>query len=109
MELKYDTKYLDVYINNRDKIINEILTINTNETYETVKICILAILNGGSNLYKTFALTKWMKNFKREIEEIHDLFIEHYPKTYQQIKKIKEYNIGVYIKDIISIAVIPSL
>lgn len=93
IELKYNAKYLNDYIKNRDKIINDILAINPNETNESVKNSILAILNGGTNVYKTFSHTKWMKNFKKEIGIIHDMFIEHYPKTYRKVKEIKEFNI----------------
>ena len=94
--LNYKPKYLSVYIKNRDKLIKEIIEINPDTTYENIKGCILAIINGGSCLYKTFQKTKWLKEFKNEMKQIHQLFTKKFNKKYEKIKEQRDKDLKSY-------------
>jgi len=94
-KIKFDfiPEYLIEYINKREKVINEILELNPEQTHESVKHCILSIINGGTNLYKSFLPSKWMKKFKHEIAIIHEKCKKTFPAELEKVKRKNKSNI----------------
>lgn len=88
-----ETPNLDKYIKNRDKIINEILDKNEKSD---VKKMILSILNGGNNDYHNIAFkSKWLVDYKKEIEKAHDLICNIKKDEFKEYKKnaSKKFNV----------------
>lgn len=96
-KLKQECKNLSLYINDRNKIINEILELNPFQTYDSIKESILGIINGGQSMFERLSKTKWLIDFKKEIDAIHNRFAEKFPEylakiSFQRASKGKNYN-----------------
>lgn len=86
-EYKQDCSNLTLYINNRDKIIADIFACNLNESYDSIKNGILAIINGGNCIFNKLNKTKWLIDFKAEIATIHDKFASKFATYFEKVRQ----------------------
>ena len=93
-KLDIDTKYLDKYIKNRDKVIKELM--DKNDEGVDIKKMILSVLNGGSASYEKISFkTKWLLAYRKEIIEAHNKICDIKKDEFNEYKKIasKKHNI----------------
>ena len=90
-----ETLFLDEYINDRDKIINNLITQNPNQTKDYIKTTILSVLNGGSQAYDNLEnKTEWIMNYKDEIMKAHNKICKLKEIEFNEYKKtIKKHNL----------------
>jgi hypothetical protein len=70
------------YIRNRDKHLEEM------EGVENPKEVFLSLINGGTKAYESIDKpTRFLKKFKREMEDLLEDLVAKYPKEYEQRKK----------------------
>ena len=86
-ELDFNAVHLKQYIDNRDQVVQDIIQLNTGKDTADIKTVILAVLNGGFSDYNELQKTQWLTNFKEEITEIHQLFVETYSDEYEEVKQ----------------------
>ncbi len=81
---------LTTYNENRDSVINEILSTNL-LNYDDVKTAILSVIYGGHKNFENIKnKTPWMIEFKNEIEELHKKIQSFFPEEYKFRKSKKE-------------------
>jgi hypothetical protein len=85
-EHKINCKNLNEYINNRNKIIDELLYLNSNKKYNNIKEAINSLINNG-NAY--LLETEWLGNFKREINDIRNKFMTIYKDLVKEINNVE--------------------
>lgn len=83
-------KFISEYIYNRKQVIDDIINVNENETFDSVKEIILKTISGGE--LKLTKNTNWSNGFVKEIKEIHNIIPEIYPEQYEQKKILKGNN-----------------
>ena len=89
------TKYLDYYINNRDKClkeVNESLSEYILDGVEDAKQLFLMLLNGGLKGYSFEELPSIVSNFSEELKIIRKQICKKEKKLYNIAKKNKDYN-----------------
>lgn len=82
---------LSEYINNRDKSLTDLITIQTANNRPTIdtnaaKQVFLALLNGGVADYKKLKPTPLLQKFKEELQEIHCNITDLHAKEWQAFK-----------------------
>jgi hypothetical protein len=86
-------KKLELYVKNRDKIINDLLKLNKTLDKTDIKTVILSLLNGGSSGYfKIKQRTKWLLSFKKEVDIILDSICSQNETEFNLYKPKKDYN-----------------
>lgn len=91
-DLDIECKALDTYIEDRDVVIKEIVDLNekarTPANRDSVKSCILSLINGGRRQYDDVeAPSAWLVGFKSEISRIKTKLEESYPHHYNKVKR----------------------
>lgn len=70
-----NTTYLNDYLKNRNKIIQDIHTLNPNVAKEDIKILLLSIMNGGNEKLNMLShKNEWLKKYVEEMNNIHNAF-----------------------------------
>ena len=92
-----DCPNLDYYVNNRDKIIQDINNDNPTLNRSDIKDLFLLLMNGGNR----YVDNHFLNNFKKEIKLIHTQINVLNPLIEKSIKRRKEYNINGSITNII--------
>jgi len=93
--VKHDIEhpYLQQYIEDRDKVIADLIKENPETTRDKIKKCILSIINGGDKDYKEIEnKTKWLKKFKREMENIKTDLEDAYSTFFKKVAVVCEKN-----------------
>lgn len=78
--LNIDCQYLSIYIDHRDKYINELCEHNKDLTYDDIKGLILSINNGGESSYKKLAYKSvFIERYYKELSAIRKKLIDTFP------------------------------
>lgn len=86
-----DCDEIEDYVNDREKYIQELLDVNPEMTRDDAKTTFLSILNGGKKAYKSAKKkTRFLKRFKRQMEEILDEIKTKFPDEYKYREELKE-------------------
>lgn len=79
----FNSRYLNLYVFDRDNTIQDIIDVNPKLSICDVKKAILSTMNGGVIAYNNInEKTIWLKNFKKEVDEIRELISEWFPEQY---------------------------
>jgi hypothetical protein len=84
----FNAMYLDMYIRNRDILINELLENNPSLTKDDIKTFILKIIYGGKD-QGNIKPTDWLNSYKKEMQKIHSSINKWFPDAYELRKQIK--------------------
>ena len=88
-----DHPHLTEYIEERESIISDLIELNAELDRDSVKKCILSMINGGSKDYNKISdKTKWLKKFKREIDNIKTELEEDYTQFFKKVKGLNKKN-----------------
>lgn len=74
--------YLSAFIDDRDTVVDEIISLNPCADRDFVKKTILSIIYGGRNMGCIVDETDWLKGFKKEIGLLHGMVPEWFPEEY---------------------------
>lgn len=98
-KIKIPCKYINEYIENRESIFEELISLNPGYTRGKFKQVFLAIMYGGSEDFNEVPnKNDFIKNYKNEISSIHVALSEAFPKFKKIVEELakknnKEYNI----------------
>ena len=83
-----DHQHLQKYIYDRESVISDLISENTAETQESIKKCVLSVINGGSESFNKIKIkTKWLKQFKREMDNTKADLKEVYAGFFEKVKE----------------------
>lgn len=84
---------LPEYIDNREKVFQDIIDANPELSREFVKKAILSVLYGGNtNFNKIKIKTDWMNRFQTEIKKLHQAVPRLFPDEYELQSELKGAN-----------------
>lgn len=84
---------LDEYIENREKLFNDLIDKNTEMTRSKAKNLMIAIMNGGQNNYfKVDNKPDWLNNFFTEMRKNVSIYMERRPILVNRRKKFLQKN-----------------
>ena len=85
---------IEDFVKEREKYIQQVIDKNPNMTREQIKTTFLSLLNGGQKAYKDVEnKTRFLKQFRRQIEDILDEIKEKFPEEYKYREDLKDSNI----------------
>lgn len=88
---------LEEYVNNRESIINNIISEYNSLNKSDVKTLFLSLMNGAEN----YIVNNFISKFKKEIKLIHTQINQLNPLIEKSVKRRKDYNINGSITNII--------
>ena len=83
---------LDEYVNDRDNVVNSLIKVYPDVSFDDMKKLILTIINGGGGLEKA-AMNEWLLKFFYEMKEVRDAVCKKNPNLVKRARNRKEYNI----------------
>jgi len=83
---------LDEYINDRDNVINTLIKVYPDVSFDAMKKLILTIINGGGGL-EVSAMNDWLLKFYYEMKEVREQVCKKNPNLVKRARNRKEYNI----------------
>lgn len=105
VKYKINCELLDQYINNREKIIKEIIKSNNKISRDGVKTAILSLMNGGSGDYNKIKVkTPFLKKFNLEIQATLKRICEIEKDKYKVFVPKKDYNkVGGFVNRLLCV------
>lgn len=87
--INLECKYITEYIENRDSIFDDLISLNPSYTRGKFKQVFLAIMYGGSSDYESVPVKNaFIENYKNEISGIHKTFSKVFFNFYKIVEKL---------------------